>query len=381
MRITTALPPEMDASCVDTLWPCPLRVVVVDDSPSSRTLLTRVLTSDPRITVVGVAQDPYAARTLIKATLPDMLILDVEMPRMNGVQFLRNVMRLRPMPVVMVSGVREHREEIRAEAMAVGASGFISKPSEALNQSLDSYREEVLRMVLATAETTLSRPAAATPRTVSDTQVHDQLDAQVNCQERKNTRVIALGASTGGPDAVRQVLASLPRRFPPLVIAQHMPERFVPGFVERLNQAGNLRVIEAREGLVLESGVAYVAPGNRHLRVVKGAEGFLCALSEAIEVNHHRPSVDVLFESVAEAAKSRAMAVLLTGMGKDGALGMKRMHDAGALTIAQDAESSLVWGMPREAVLLGAADLILSLDHIGPAMRMCSVAAGQSDRR
>ena len=371
----------MSASCVDTLWPCPLRVVVVDDSPSSRTLLTRVLTSDPRITVVGVAQDPYAARTLIKATLPDMLILDVEMPRMNGVQFLRNIMRLRPMPVVMVSGVREHREEIRAEALAVGASGFISKPSVELNQSLDSYREEVLRMVLATAETTLSRPAAATTHAVSDARVHDELDAQVNCQERKNTRVIALGASTGGPDAVRQVLASLPRRFPPMVIAQHMPERFVPGFVERLNQAGNLRVVEAREGLVLESGVAYVAPGNRHLRVMKSVDGFHCALSEEIEVNHHRPSVDVLFESVAEAARSRAMAVLLTGMGKDGALGMKRMHDAGALTIAQDAESSLVWGMPREAVLLGAADLILSLAHIGPALRMCGGAAGQADRR
>lgn len=363
----------MSAVCEEMNWPCPLRVLVVDDSLSSRTLLTQVLEADARIHVVGAAEDPYEARRLIKATMPDLLVLDVEMPRMNGVQFLRNIMRLRPMPVVMVSGGSEHREAIRAEALNVGAVGFISKPSSQFAQTLDSYRKEVLDMVLRTASTVLSYRSG--PAVAKDDQLGllTKLDDEEKCRHQRESWVVAMGASTGGPEAMKEVLAGLPRFFPPVLIAQHMPKRFVPGFVARLNENSPLHVVEATDGAALEAGVAYVAPGDLHLRVAKQGKGFRCVLDDGPEVNNHRPSVDVLFDSVASAAGERALGVLLTGMGRDGARGLRNMHDQGALAIAQDAATSIVWGMPREAILLGAADLVLPLSQIAPAMRLCGV--------
>lgn len=334
----------------------PIKVLVVDDSALMRRLLTELLARDPALTVVGAAADPYVARDMIKALSPDVLTLDVEMPRMDGLTFLRNLMRLRPMPVVMVSTLTERGADTTLEALALGAVDFVAKPKTDVHRGLSELAAELIHKVKSAAGANVSSAVDLPPVTGPPAPL---------CVERASESVIAIGSSTGGTEAVSRLLHALPPVMPGIVIAQHIPAEFSRRFAQRLDGSTPHTVTEAVEGAPILPGHVYVAPGSHHLRVVRQAGRFVCALGDDDPVHHHRPSVDVLFESVARGLGDRAIGVLLTGMGVDGAAGLGTMRARGARTIAQDRESSVVWGMPGEAVKRGAAELVLPLDAIG----------------
>jgi two-component system, chemotaxis family, protein-glutamate methylesterase/glutaminase len=344
----------------------PTRVLVVDDSALMRKLLTELLGRDRDLEVVGAAADPYAARAMIKATNPDVLTLDVEMPRMDGLTFLRNLMRLRPMPVVMVSSLTERGADATLIALSLGAIDFVAKPRLDVVHGLSLLGDEIVAKVKAAAKATPQRlveqPAAvAKPDVVAGLRTTD--------------KVIAIGASTGGTEAIARVLAKLPADSPGVVIAQHIPAEFSARFAVRLDGLSALTVREARDGDPILVGHAYVAPGHSHLRVVRSGARYVCALGDDAPVNRHRPSVDVLFGSVADQVGGNAVGILLTGMGADGAAALGTMRERGAPTIAQDKESSVVWGMPGEAVARGAAAEVLTLDAIaGRTAALCGLA-------
>ena len=351
-----------------------IRVLVVDDSALVRKLLTDLLSSDPEIEVVGTAQDPLVARERIKQLNPDVLTLDVEMPRMDGVTFLRNLMRLRPMPVVMVSTLTEKGAEITLDALRYGAVDFITKPKVDITHSLQDYREELLSKVkmAATArvrQLTGAHSGGAERVPGASVAVDKVLPQTPKPHFRTTDRLIAIGASTGGTEAIREVLERLPGLSTPgIVITQHIPASFSGPFAQRMNRCSELEVSEARDGEQILPGHAYIAPGDRHLMVVRDGARYRCRLSDDTPVNRHRPSVDVLFRSVAQNVGPNALGVILTGMGKDGALGLKDMRETGAHTIAQDEASSVVWGMPGAAVACGGAAEVLSLDDIAAAI-------------
>jgi len=333
-----------------------VRVLVVDDSALVRKLLSAVLSEDPEIEVVDTAADPYDARDKIKLHTPDVLTLDVEMPKMDGLTFLRNLMRLRPMPVVMVSSLTEDGAEITLAALEIGAVDFVPKPKLGVAEGLTALADELRSKVKAAASARVryrdpqqrqAKPAAARP-----------------VELRTTDRVIAIGASTGGTEAVAEVLAKLPPDTPATLITQHIPDVFSSRFAKRLDQNSALSVTEARDGDAVLIGHAYVAPGGRHLRIVRSGAKYYCRVSDDAPVNRHRPSVDVLFESVAKEVGKSALGVILTGMGSDGAEGLLGMRQAGCSTVAQDRETSVVWGMPGEAVKRGAAEHVLPLDHV-----------------
>lgn len=331
------------------------RVLIVDDSGFVRKLLTEVLSSDPEIEVVGTARDPYEARELIKKLSPHVLTLDVEMPRMDGISFLGNLMRLRPMPVVMVSSLTAAGADATMAALQLGAVDFVTKPSLDLAAGLQTLADELVAKVKAAARANVA-PRPATPGRVPTAKI-DSLQT--------TDRVIAIGASTGGTEAIATVLETMPPDAPAIVIAQHIPETFSARFAARLDRDTNLVVREASDGAPLLAGHVYVAPGGKHLRVERSGLKYFCAIGEDEPVNRHRPSVDVLFESVARHVGRNAVGVLLTGMGADGAAGLVSMKQAGAPTIAQDKETSVVWGMPGEAVKRGAAGEVLPLTKVG----------------
>lgn len=332
----------------------PVRVLVVDDSALVRQLMTEILSADPGIEVVGTAADPLIARQKIKQLAPDVLTLDVEMPRMDGLTFLQNLMRLRPMPVVMVSTLTAAGADTTLEALALGAVDFATKPSVDVATGLAAYAD-VLRAKVREA-------ARATVRYL-ETEASD--DARYTPVPYRSTdRIIAIGASTGGTEAIRAVLGSLPADAPPVVIAQHIPASFSGPFAERLDRHSRLAVREAVDGDAVLPGHAYVAPGGQHLRVQRSGARWLCRLGDDAPVNGHRPSVDVLFDSVARAAGARASAALLTGMGEDGARGLLALREAGAATLAQDQATSVVWGMPGAAVARGAAGEVVPLARV-----------------
>jgi two-component system chemotaxis response regulator CheB len=329
----------------------PIKVAVVDDSAAMRKLIGELLAADPELEVVGAAPDPYAARELIKATHPDVVTLDVEMPRMDGLTFLRNLMRLRPMPVVMVSSLTERGADATLAALALGAVDFVAKPKLDVARGLDALGDELRAKVKLAARArpvAPAEPAAAAPALL----------------RASAGTLVAIGASTGGTEAIARVLAGLPADAPGVVIAQHIPAEFSRRFAERLDLCSQLGVREARDGEPILVGHAYVAPGSHHLRVVRRGARYYCALGDDPPVHHHRPSVDALMASVAEHAGDRAIGVLLTGMGVDGAAGLGAMRARGAATIAQDRETSVVWGMPGEAVKRGAAGDVVALDEI-----------------
>jgi two-component system chemotaxis response regulator CheB len=344
-----------------------IKVLIVDDSALVRKLLSEILSSDPAIEVVGVAQDPYIARDKIKELNPDVLTLDVEMPRMDGLTFLRNLMRLRPMPVVMVSSLTEQGADVTLQALETGAIDFVTKPKIDLENQLGEYREELLGKIKMAANV---KPAVlASKSTDLETQPKLSADAVLSKAAAKKhyrttDRIIAIGASTGGTEAIKDVLVALPPDSPGIVITQHIPEAFSGPFARRMNSMCQLNVKEAEDGEQILPGHAYIAPGNAHLLVVRDGAKYRCQLSDGPPVNRHRPSVDVLFRSVAQNAGPNAIGVILTGMGADGADGMLEMHQAGAKTIAQDEKSSVVWGMPGEAVKRGGVDQILPLKKI-----------------
>ncbi len=333
-----------------------IRVLVVDDSALIRQLLTKILSSDPEIEVVGTAMDPYAAREKIKKLDPDVITLDVEMPKMDGLTFLRNLMKLRPMPVVMVSTLTESGAGVTLEALELGAVDYVAKPKFDVQAEMENYAEMIIGKVKAAAKSNVRgraldlRPPAPTVKRTEHFKTTDM--------------IIAIGASTGGTEAIKNVLCQLPQNTPGIVISQHIPEAFSEPFANRVNQNSALEVCQATDGQQILPGHAYIAPGNRHLKVVRDGARFVCRLDDGPPVNRHIPSVEVMFNSVAENAGSNAMGILLTGMGDDGSDALGNMRAAGAPTIAQDQESSVVWGMPGEAVKRGNADLVLPLDHI-----------------
>lgn len=333
-----------------------VRVLVVDDSALIRHVLSAIINSQADMEVVGTAPDPFVARDKIRALNPDVLTLDVEMPLMNGIEFLQKLMVGHPMPVVMVSTLTERGSEMTLRALELGAVDFVAKPKLGVEQGLNEYAEEICTKLRTAATARViarkPRPAAAEPR------------ASIGNATSAREKIIVVGSSTGGTEAVREFLIRMPPDCPGILIAQHMPENFTRSFAQRLNNLTALTVCEAEDGQQIKPGHAFVAPGHSHLLVRRGGARYMTELSQSDPVNRHRPSVDVLFQSAAQVAGANAIGVILTGMGKDGAVGMLAMHKAGARNFAQDEESCVVFGMPREAIALGGVDEVVPLKEL-----------------
>jgi two-component system chemotaxis response regulator CheB len=328
-----------------------IRVLVVDDSATMRGLITARLRADPLIEVVGHASDPHDARYAIKRLNPDVITLDIEMPNMDGIEFLDKIMRLRPTPVIMISTLTQRGADVSLKALEIGAFDCIAKPSNGSSDDFDLLVEKV--------------KAAADSRRRFRRQ--GAIKRETDTSFTPDDRVIAIGASTGGVEALITILAQFPPNCPPTVISQHMPATFTRSFASRLNNLCAASVSEAAEGAPLEVGQIYLAPGDFHLEVI-GSSAYRCHLSDAPKVNGHRPSVDVMFKSVLRAVGNRAMGVILTGMGRDGAEGLLALRRAGAETIGQDEHSSVVYGMPRVAFEIGAVARQLPLERIGETL-------------
>ena len=355
-----------------------VRVLVVDDSALVRKLLSAMLASDPAIEVVGTAADPLIAREKIKLLNPDVLTLDVEMPRMDGLTFLENLMRLRPMPVVMVSSLTQAGAEVTLRALELGAVDFFTKPSADLASTFAAGAEEICAKIRHAAG---ARPRARAVVRKLEVAPRLSADAVLPRAQAPGTRggspIIAIGASTGGTEAIRVVLEAMPPDAPPIVIAQHIPAMFSGPFAQRMDGCSAMRVGEARDGQPIQPGHVYIAPGAQHLLVMWDGAKHVCRLHDGPQVNRHKPSVDVLFRSMAASVGIASVAVLLTGMGDDGARGLLELSQAGAATLVQDEESSVVWGMPGAAWKLGAAREMLPLDQIAAQLlRLARAPAG-----
>lgn len=344
-----------------------IRVLTVDDSALMRQVLAQLLSRDPGIEVVGSAPDPFIAREKIKALNPDVLTLDVEMPKMDGLTFLEKLMAGHPMPVVMVSSLTEVGCDTTLRALELGAVDFITKPKIDLREGMDEVAQDLIGKIKAAAMAKVRRRDGATDRMASP--VASRLLSLASSAMIKTTdTIIAIGASTGGTEALRAVLEVLPPNTPPIIVTQHMPERFTKTFADRLNQLCRISVKEAEDGDSVLPGHALIAPGSYHMTLVRSGARYSVRLNQDPPVNRHRPSVDVMFDSVARYAGANTIGVILTGMGGDGAKGMLAMKQAGAYTIAQDEASCVVFGMPKEAIKLGCVDKILSLENIPAAM-------------
>jgi two-component system chemotaxis response regulator CheB len=335
------------------------KVLIVDDSALMRALLTEIIGDAPDLQVVGSAPDPIAAREMIKALNPDVLTLDVEMPKMDGLEFLSRLMKLRPMPVIMISALTARGSEVTLQALELGAVDFVAKPRAESVALLQNYAEEIRDKIRAAHGAHLQRrPGAAAVAPRAETPLPGVSSRMLN------EKIIAIGASTGGTEALKEVIIRLPAEVPGIVMVQHMPETFTPSFAKRLDSLGPIRVIEAKGGERIQPGHAYLAPGHSHMTVKKSGSAWVTELAQSEPVNRHRPAVDVLFNSVAKEVGKNAIGVILTGMGKDGAQGMLAMRQAGAWNIGQDQESCVVYGMPREAALVGAVDEVVSLNNV-----------------
>jgi len=339
----------------------PIKVLIVDDSALMRALLTEIINGAPDLEVVGVAPDPIAAREMIKTLNPDVLTLDVEMPRMDGLDFLDRLMRLRPMPVIMISSFTAAGSEVTLKALELGAVDYLAKPRAENISMLQDYADESREKIRAASSARLKSAgrSVAQPSAPALAQLKGGFSPRLLAE-----KVIAIGASTGGTEAIKEVLCALPGEMPPIVMVQHMPDTFTPSFARRLDSLSRLTVIEAQGGERLQPGTAYLAPGHSHMRVRKSGGGFVLDLSQDEPVNRHRPAADVLFRSMAEQVGQNGLGVILTGMGKDGAQGLLAMRQAGAWNIGQDQASCVVYGMPREAAEIGALDEIASLGDI-----------------
>jgi two-component system chemotaxis response regulator CheB len=344
-----------------------IKVMVVDDSALIRSLLTEVINSQPDMEVIATAPDPLIARELIKQHNPDVLTLDVEMPKMDGLDFLGRLMRLRPMPVVMISTLTKRGSEVTLKALELGAVDVVAKPQLAQSSALLEYSEIIADKIRSAAQSKIKVLSANTEAAQALRPAASQT-SPIAGRSLSGNQIVAIGASTGGTVALKSLLLSMPANAPGMVITQHMPAGFTKTFAERLNSVCKIQVIEAVGGEAIAPGYAFVAPGGRHLLVAKSGSKFVTAISDAPAFNRHRPSVDLLFDSVATTAGANAVGVILTGMGKDGAQGLLRMKNAGAYTIAQNEETCVVYGMPKEAVALGAVHTSLALDDIAQAV-------------
>jgi two-component system chemotaxis response regulator CheB len=340
----------------------PSRVLVVDDSLLMRKILTSILDSDPSLEVVGQAKDAYEARDLIKKLNPDVLTLDVEMPGMSGIQFLRNLMRLRPMPVVMVSTKTSAGSKETLDALEIGAVDFIEKPQMENDALKDSYIREFIAKVKSAAKANVKRieqtaQQSSAPRTSCLQRLHDKVNSVTG-------KIIAIGSSTGGTEALKEVLTRFPKEMPPIVITQHIPAAFSSSFAERMDTLCKMHVAQATEGMEIVPGSVYIAPGDKHLLVVRKSGRLYCSLDDGPPVNQHKPSVEMMFDSIGNIMPKSTVSVMLTGMGDDGANAMKRLKDQGSYTIGQDEATSVVWGMPGQAYKKGALITVKPLQEI-----------------
>jgi two-component system chemotaxis response regulator CheB len=356
-----------------------IRVLVVDDSASVRQTMSDILSGDSEIEVVGTATDPFAAASRIHKEVPDVITLDVEMPRMDGITFLRKIMSQRPIPVVICSSLTEQGSETLLQAMDAGAVEVIAKPRLDTKQFLIESRVRICDAVKAAAHAKLSRADRHAKRHL----VEKKLTADVmmpppapsRAMARTTEKIVCIGASTGGTESLREVLTALPVTSPGIVIVQHMPELFTAAFARRLDSMSEIEIKEAQDGDAVLPGRALIAPGNRHMLLQRSGARYHVAVKDGPLVSRHRPSVDVLFRSAAQYAASNAVGIIMTGMGDDGAKGLLEMKKAGAYTIAQDEESCVVFGMPKEAIALGAAEKIIPLDRLAAEILRARQAA------
>jgi two-component system, chemotaxis family, protein-glutamate methylesterase/glutaminase len=342
-----------------------LQVLVVDDSAMVRQVMQAILSTDRRI-VVKTAADPLIAWAKMQKEWPQVVVTDLEMPRMDGLTFIRKLMQEMPTPVVVCSGLAARGTELALRALEEGAVEVITKPKVGVRDFLHEAAVTLLDAVWSASQAQIRHRAMPTPRLPVDAVLPRKNKSHSRCSQPPSS-VIAVGASTGGTEALRLFLAALPVDCPPVAIVQHMPEGFTRAFADRLNKECSVEVSEARDGERLENGRALIAPGNRHMLVNRQAEELVVQIMDGPLVSRHRPSVDVLFRSVAIAAGSKSIGVILTGMGDDGAEGLGEMQEAGATTIAQDEASCVVFGMPKEAISRGAVSLVLPLEHIAAA--------------
>ena len=354
-----------------------IRVLIVDDSAAVRQTLSDILSGDPAIEVIATAPDPYVAATRIRDEVPDVIFLDIEMPRMDGLTFLRKIMAQRPIPVVICSTLTERGSETMMQALEAGAVDVVTKPRVDTAQFLHDSRMRICDAARAAGQARLRRGAARSM------QVEAKLSADVILPPAKargvtqlTDRIVCIGASTGGTEALRTVLQALPAESPGIVVVQHMPEKFTLAFARRLDGLCAVSVKEAEEGDAVLPGQVLIAPGNRHMLLQRAGTHYRVTLNDGPHVCRHRPSVDVLFRSAAQNAGGNALGILLTGMGDDGARGLLEMRNAGARTIAQDEETCVVFGMPKEAIERGAAEKVLPLERIAD-----EIATGRASHR
>jgi two-component system chemotaxis response regulator CheB len=354
-----------------------IRVLIVDDSASVRQTLAEVLASDPEIEVLGIASDPFVAATRIAKEIPDVITLDVEMPRMDGITFLRKLMAQHPIPVVMCSSLLETGSETMMQALEAGAVDVILKPRIGVSAQLNEDRAHICEVVKGAAQARLGRPrppmrlrGAAANGPAQKLTADAMLPPPVTgAMARTTEAVVCIGASTGGTESLREVLEVMPADSPGIVIVQHMPERFTAAFARRLDSLCQMEVKEAENGDTVLRGRVLIAPGNLHTMLERSGARYYVSVKEGPLVTRHRPSVDVLFRSAARAAGANAVGVIMTGMGDDGARGLEEMKGAGAVTLAQDEATSIVFGMPKEAIARGCVDRIVPLHQLAQEIR------------
>lgn len=330
------------------------KVIVVDDSALIRSVLTQIIGAAPDLEMVAAVPDPIVAREKIRELNPDVITLDVEMPKMDGLDFLAKLMRLRPMPVIMISTLTERGSEATLRALELGAFDFVSKPKLNIQEGMQGYAEEIVAKIRAAARSRVRVPSPAAVAPV----------APLGNPRASTEKLIIIGASTGGTEAIKEVLMGLPPDAPGVLITQHMPPGFTRTFAERLNSLCRITVKEAAHGERVLPGHAYIAPGDRHLSVERSGANYVALLGDGPPVNRHRPSVEVLFRSAAQAVGPNALGIMLTGMGKDGAVAMLEMKEAGAYNMAQDEATCVVFGMPKEAIACGGVHAVLPLADI-----------------
>lgn len=356
-----------------------IKVFLVDDSAVMRQTVAYLLKDSPEVELLGSAPNPLIAMRNLQQQRPDVLLLDIEMPGMDGLTFLRQVMATDPIPTVICSSLSTQGSKVALDALAAGAVSVVAKPKLGLKQFLEESRQELITALKAAARakprlrvpsTPMQRPATAMAGGTAPSagMTPQRAPATLGLHAFAVNKPVVIGSSTGGTQALEQILTALPADAPGIAITQHMPEKFTAMYADRMNQACAVQVREARDGDRLERGLVLIAPGGRHLHLRKAGGQYYAVVSDGPPVNRHRPSVDVLFKSTAECAGRDALAIILTGMGDDGARGMKLMHDSGARTIAQNEASCVVFGMPNEAIKLGGVDDILPLDQVAQAI-------------
>ncbi|GAA6143233.1 chemotaxis response regulator protein-glutamate methylesterase [Hydrogenophaga sp. 5NK40-0174] len=365
-----------------------ISVVVVDDSALVRSLLSEIINRQPDMVCVGAASDPLVAREMIRERNPDVITLDVEMPRMDGLEFLSRLMRLRPMPVVMVSTLTEQGADITLRALEMGAVDYVAKPRIGVASGLNELAHDIVDKIRVAASAKVHKHIAPPPTGPAPASPGPNTNSPAPAATSKplprlsTEKIICIGASTGGTEAIREVLMPMPPDSPAIVITQHMPPGFTSSFAARLNNLCRIRVSEARNGERLLPGHAYIAPGGHHLRIDRSGSNYVAVVEDTEPVNRHRPSVEVLFKSAARVLGQNALGVMLTGMGADGAEAMREMKDAGSYNYVQDEASCVVFGMPRMAIQHGAAHEVLPLAQIAPALlgRLASTPGGVRHR-